>query len=157
MDNRQTAEMFNRDFILFDVEAKNKEELIKLLADKLYDAGYVKDTFLNAVLEREKVYPTGLPTGGVKVALPHTYAEHVLKPIIVIANLKNPVAFKEMGNGVNDIMAELVFMLAVTDPKNEVTLLQKLMGIFSKEDVLLKLKSSRDAETTLGILEGELK
>lgn len=156
MDNTQALSMFNKDFILFDVEAENKEELLEQLAAKLYNAGYVKDTFLNAVLEREKVFPTGLPTPGVKVALPHTYAVHVLKPVILVANLKKPVAFKEMGNGINDVMAELIFMLAVTDPKNEVALLQKLMSIFSKEDVLLQLKASSDIETTIGILQKEL-
>lgn len=156
MDNTQTLKMFSKEFILFDLEADNKEELLNQLAGKLYNAGYVKDTYADAVLERENVFPTGLPTAGVKVAIPHTYAIHVNKPIIVVASLKKPVAFKEMGNGINDVMAELVFMLAVTDPKNEVTLLQKLMNIFTKENVLLELKASSDVDTTLNILQREL-
>jgi len=156
MDNREVLKTFSKELILFDVEAENSEELLTLLAARLYDAGYVKDTFAGAVLEREKVFPTGLPTPGVRVALPHTYAIHVLMPNILIANLKRPVAFKEMGNGVRDVMAELVFVVALTDPKEEVQLLQKLMGLFAKEDVLLELKASSSAETTLKILGREL-
>lgn len=144
--------MFSREFILFNVEAENAEELLVQLAAKLFRAGYVKDTFARALVDREKAFPTGLPTVGVKVALPHTYAIHVLKPVILVASLKRPLAFKEMGNGINDVMAELVFVLAITNPKNEVQLLRKLMDIFTKEDVLLELKASSDAETTLDIL-----
>ncbi len=157
MEVEKVMELFDSDLILFDVEAEDKEQLLKMLTAKLIDKGYVKESFTNAVIEREKVFPTGLPTAGVKVALPHTKPEHVLKACILVANLKNPVAFKEMGSGINDINAEMVFLLAVADPNSQIVVLQKMMEIFSKEGSLKKLKQSSNAEDLLNVLREELK
>lgn len=147
--------LFHSDLILFDVSCNGRDELLKVLSRKFRDLGYVKDTFEQAVIERENTFPTGLPTDGVKVALPHTYPQHVNKPGILIANLKNPVNFKEMGNGVNDIPAELVFMLAVDQPEKQLSVLQKFMNIFMKKGVLQELKAAHDANTVLSILHRE--
>lgn len=156
-DKSKVSSLFNLELILFDVEAENKEVLLKKLSKILLDKGYVKDTFEEAIIKREKIFPTGLPTTGVKIALPHTESEHILKGGILIANLKKPLVFKEMGNGVNDIPVELVFMLAVDQPKSQVIVLQKLMEIFTRPDILLDIKNSKDSITTMNILEEQIK
>ena len=46
---------------VFDKPVSRDEAVLKL-AQLLEAGGYVKDTFGQAVLEREKVFPTGLPT-----------------------------------------------------------------------------------------------
>ncbi len=148
--------MLDKELIYLDLEAKDREDLLSQLSDILYEKGYVKSSFKQAILDREKVFPTGLPTLGVKVALPHTDPEHVLKPAILVSTLKKPIKFKEMGSGVNDIDVEMVFMLAVKDPAYQVKLLQKLISIFSKENVLLSLKECEDAQCVYNILYGEL-
>lgn len=148
-------EMFSEKMILLDYEAKNREDLLTKLSRYLYDSGYVAETFANAILEREKEYPTGLPTEGVKVALPHTYPVHTKRPCILVVNLRNPIAFKEMGNGVNDILAELVFAIVVTEPKSQIMSLQKLMGIFTKKELLLELKNAVTVRDTYAILKRE--
>ena len=148
--------MLNEELIYLDLEADNREELLSLLSDKLYEKGYVKESFKKAIIEREKVFPTGLPTLGVKVALPHTDPIHVNKPAILVSTLKNPIKFKEMGNGINDIEVEMVFMLAVKEPAHQVELLQKLINIFSKENVLISLKECRDEKAIYEILKEEL-
>ena len=58
------------ELILLDVEAENQFNLLEKVADNLHQLGYVKDTYKNAVIEREKVFATGLPTlmGGVAIA-----------------------------------------------------------------------------------------
>jgi len=40
--------------------ADNREEALRKLVDFTFTKGYVKETYLDAVLEREKVFPTGL-------------------------------------------------------------------------------------------------
>ena len=116
--------MLDRELIFLNFEADDREDLLSRLSDILYEKGYENESFKQAILEREKVFPTGLPTLGVKVALPHTDTEHVIKPAILISTLKEPVVFKEMGNGVNDIDVGIVFLLAVKNPAYQVKLLQ---------------------------------
>ena len=134
--------LLHEDLILLNYEAESKKELLENLSKILKEKGYVKDSFLEGVIQREIVYPTGLNTNGVKVAIPHTDPIHVKKPAILVALLKKPISFKEMGNGVNDVDAKLIFMLAVKDPNSQVETLSKLMSIFSDKDKLLSIYNS---------------
>ncbi len=156
MEASTVTNLFDPKLILFDVEAKDSTDLLRKLSARLLEEGYVKESFANAVIEREKIYPTGLPTPGIMVALPHTNPEHVTKPAILVANLKNPVLFKEMGSGINDIATELVFMLAVNDPSSQVDVLKKLMEIFSKEEILIRLKHTSNEAEIIEILEEQM-
>ncbi len=90
------------------------------------------------------------------MALPHTDPIHVNKPAILVSTLKKPIKFKEMGSGINDIEVEMVFMLAVKEPAHQVELLQKLINIFSKENVLISLKECADEQNIYKILKEEL-
>lgn len=148
--------LFSNDLIFFDIDADDSTTLLKQMSKKLVEKGYVKNSFVQAVIEREKKYPTGLPTLGVRVALPHTDSKHVIKSRIAIANLKKPVVFKEMGNGIRNVSVELVFMLAIHHPKEQIEVLKKLMNIFSKYEVLLSIKEAKDASEVINILEKQI-
>jgi PTS system galactitol-specific IIA component len=135
----QAESLLNEELVLLDYEAKNKEELLKGLASILHERGYVKESYIDGVLEREKVFPTGLNTEGIKVALPHTDAKHVNKAAILFAKLKEPVTFKEMGLSGNDVEAKMIFMMAVKNPEEQVKCLGNLMSILSKKEMLISL------------------
>jgi len=140
MDGKQV--LLHEDLILLNYEAESKEQLLQKLSKILRVKGYVKDSFTEGVLQREIIYPTGLNTNGIKVAIPHTDSIHVEKAAILVALLKNPVTFKEMGNGINDVQAKLIFMLAVKDPSVQIETLSKLMSIFSQKDILINIYNS---------------
>lgn len=156
MKTSEFSTLFNNDLIFLDIVADDSTTLLKEMSKKLLEKGYVKHSFENAVIEREEIYPTGLPTPGVMVALPHTDSKHVIKSTIAIANLKEPVIFKEMGNGIRNIPAELVFMLAIHHPKEQVEVLKKLMNILSKSDVLISIKKAKDASEVINILQTQI-
>lgn len=63
--------------ILSDIEAKTKEQALEIVAQNLVDQNLVKRSFIPAIVQREAEYPTGLPTNGVSVAIPHTDIKHV--------------------------------------------------------------------------------
>lgn len=144
--------MFKKELIYLDVKAKNNEDLLSKLSDELYKQGYVKKSFKQAILDREKNYPTGLPTPGIKVALPHAKSKYVNKSAILVATLQRPVEFKEMGSRIENIDVELVFMLAVKDPSQQVKVLQKLINFFSKESKLISLKESKEVDYIYNLL-----
>lgn len=62
----------------------------------MFEKGYVKSTYIDAVLEREKTLPTGLDIGEMCVAIPHTDSKHVNESNVALAVLKNPVEFRNM-------------------------------------------------------------
>ena len=102
----------------------------------------MKDTYRNAVLDREKEYPTGLSLGEYCIAIPHTFAAHVNHPAIAVAKLKNPVSFTEMGSTDTDLDVSLVMMMAISNPEEQVGLLKKILRLFSDEDILKTLMAS---------------
>jgi PTS system galactitol-specific IIA component len=152
----EATTLFSNDLIFLNLVADDSTTLLKQMSKKLIEKGFVKDSFEEAVIEREKIYPTGLPTPGVMVALPHTDSKHVLESKIAIANLKKPVLFKEMGNGVRDVPVELVFMLAIHHPKQQIEVLKKLMSIFSNQEILMLIKEAKNTSEVIDILEEQI-
>lgn len=142
----------NPELIEIDAEAEGKEEIIKKLANLLISKGYAKESYLEAILERERIFPTGLPTEGVGVAIPHADIKHVIKPAIAVAILKNPVQFNVMGNPEEKVSVKIIFMLAITDPNVQLKLLQDLMEVFQNKELLLKLAVSKDVDTVLKLM-----
>lgn len=136
--------LFCPELMLFQVEAETWQDVLESASDYLMEKGYVKESFKTAIIQRELHYPTGLATVGVKVALPHTDTVHVLKSGILFMNLKQPVLFKEMGNGKNDVPVELVFVITVAHVEDEVEVLQKMMKMLVNEAVLKRLKNCQD-------------
>ena len=84
-------DLLREELISVGVEAADWQEVLTLLANRLFQAGYVRESYLQAVLDRERQFPTGLRTAEVAVALPHTEKEHVLKPAVAVAILAHPL------------------------------------------------------------------
>ena len=105
----------------------------------LVEQGFCKPSYVDALMEREKDYPTGINMGAFGIAMPHTERTHVNKAAVAIARLKKPVLFYEMGSEDEEVQASLVFMLAVKDPETHLPFLQRLMTVFQDQAVLEKI------------------
>jgi len=133
--------------ILVQSTEKGCEEIIQRLGNLLYRNGYVKESFTQAALDREKLYPTGLQTNTVGFAIPHTDVEHVLKASLAIATLREPVFFRAMDNSDVNIPVTIVMMLAIQDPKKVVQTLRSVISILENEEALAALtQASRSLE-----------
>lgn len=143
--------------VKIQLEAKTKEEVFTEMANMLHNAGYVKESYLNGILKREEVFPTGLPTGDVGVAIPHTDVEHVNMPMVAAATLNEPVQFGIMGGSQEDtIDVKVVFMLAMKDGNAQLQVLQNIMGIIQDEQLLEEISSAQDEQTLLTLLEDKI-
>ncbi|NRT32884.1 PTS sugar transporter subunit IIA [Clostridium beijerinckii] len=143
----------NSDLIALNLEVKNKEEVIQELGKRMFEKGYVKSTYIDAVLEREKTLPTGLDIGEMCVAIPHTDSKHVNQSNVALAVLKNPVEFRNMIDPSKKVEVMVVFLLAINDPDSQVTLLSKLMSVFQNVELLKQIKSSSSTEEVTKLLE----
>jgi len=137
--NKSNELAINEDLILVNEDIKSRDQIIKKLGGLLYEHGYVKDTYTQAVLDREKAYPTGLKARITGVSVPHTDTEHVIKPAVAIATLKNPVIFHGMGAPKTEVSVYIVMMLAIHDPKLVVDILRKVIMVIEKDEVLRKI------------------
>ncbi len=137
-----TEELLREELIVIDMKAKNSNEAIGKLAQVLYKNAFVKESYIKAVQDREKNFPTGLPTEGVGVAIPHTDVEHVNTPAMAIAVLEEPVTFRMMGMIEEKVKVQILFMLAIKESKTQIKLLQRLMNIFEDREILEKIHKS---------------
>lgn len=130
--------------ILPKLKGSSKEEILAKMADNLCKHGYVKDSYKDAVIEREKNFATGLPTGSYGVAIPHTDIVHVNQAAISFAFLEETADFVIMGDEAETVPVKLVFMLAMKEQHTQLEMLKKLMGIFQDNEALAYLASEED-------------
>lgn len=156
MNNSTFVEKFNfslkEELILIKEQVNNKEEIIQKLGALLYNQNFVKKSYINAILEREKAFPTGISTKVTGVAIPHTDSIHVNKSAIAIATLNTPVVFEAMGYPGKVIdNVEIVMMLAVMDPKKVMDVIRLISKTFTSESMLNSLlcaSNARDLKNT---------
>ncbi|WP_010648213.1 PTS sugar transporter subunit IIA [Oceanobacillus massiliensis] len=147
---------FDESVILLNLEGTTKEEVLETVSSNLVDKGLVKPSFIQAIINREGEFATGLPTAGVSVAIPHTDVEHVNQKTISIAVLKDPVDFVIMGDDSETTPVQIVFMLAMDEPHSQLSLLQRLMQVFQNEEVLKELASQTDKTAIKNLMEEKL-
>ncbi len=119
-----------------------KEEVLGDLANRLLVSGFVRDSFPQAVLDREVVFPTGLPTEPCGVAIPHTDSEHVVSNSIAVGLLIDPVEFVEMGSSDGKLVKiHLVMMLAIAEKDTIIPVLRKVITILKNQEILRNMQS----------------
>ncbi|MCG2768691.1 MAG: PTS sugar transporter subunit IIA [Anaerolineae bacterium] len=131
------------DLVIVPMRAESSADAIVQLGALLQAGGFVKDSWIEATIDREKIFATGLPTPEVGVAIPHADVEHVLQQAIAVAVLEEPVEFGEMGNPDSMVSVRIVCALAVARSELLVTLLQRLVGMFQSPGVLNQIAESR--------------
>jgi PTS system galactitol-specific IIA component len=146
-------DVFREELILLNYQAKDAEDVLRALADRLLEDGAVKDTYFQAMLDRERAYPTGLPIEGIKVAIPHADVEHVNYSAFAIATLLQPVKFGEMGAGLDSLLdVQIVMMLANADPDEQVKTLRKLVDLFDEPGSLQAIMTATSPVEVVKIL-----
>jgi galactitol PTS system EIIA component len=127
------------------LQAESSTQVLQALGDRLFQAGYVRDSFVAAALEREAHMPTGLPLDGqYNAAIPHTDIEHVIKPGLALATLAQPVNFQNMIQPEESVPVRLVILMALEQAKTQVEMLQEIAGVLQDSAVIEKLIHAQD-------------
>jgi galactitol PTS system EIIA component len=140
------------DLIETDMEVSDRWEAIDRLAALLRAKGYVRETFCEKVKEREREFPTALPTSPVSVAIPHTSVEHCVRPAIAVGVLKRPIPWIEMATIDHVLDAQVVLLLSITEPEKQVRFLQRVVDFFTSADNLTRLLMHEGVENVRHIL-----
>lgn len=142
------SDLIHEELIVTDFEAENQFDALTKLYEKLYAESYVKESYLEGILKREEVFPTGIDLQSTyNVAIPHTDAEHVLRSSICLAILKKPIIFKKMDDSSKEIEVNIIFMIALNKQEKQVEVLEKLIGLITNKESMekvLKLKTKKD-------------
>ncbi|HEY8805618.1 MAG TPA: PTS sugar transporter subunit IIA [Clostridium sp.] len=144
---------FEKDLVFRDLEFTNNIEALKFLSSKLYEKGYVKEGYQEAILDREKEYPTALPSVDIKIAIPHANHTLVNKAALAIGILKNPVEFSSMEDADIKLNVQIIIMLALNEPHGHIEMLQKIVKLIQNPEVLKAIIKASSIEEVMNKLE----
>ena len=151
--SRVIAELLQPTCVLLNQKFDNSEDIIRAISMELYKAGFVKESFAQAAIDREKNLPTGLPlAGGANAAIPHTEIEHVIKPALGLVTLTREVNFQNMVNPQESVPVRMVFVLALEQPKAQIEMLQEIASVLQNPDLverILKAESFKEVISEL--------
>lgn len=149
--------LLHENTIVLDIEANNCEEALDALSKRLFETGYVKESYIEAVKIREREYSTGLPAEGIDIAIPHTNIEHVNTACVAVGILKKPVKFKMMGTDDTYVNTEIMFMLALKEHHAQLGMLQNLMALIQNSELLKAVRQSKSPSAVLDLLKDIIK
>lgn len=138
------------DLSFIGLEASTSTEVLSAFAAQALAVGAVHPSYEAALLERERAYPTGLPTI-IPVAIPHADVEHAIQSGLGIATLATPVEFGEMGGADSTVLARVAVLILVTKPHAQAELLSRLIAVFQLDGWHEKLSVATDTEQLAAI------
>lgn len=123
--------------VMVDYEADDWEDAVRQSGILLRDSGAVTDAYVDAMVENIKengpyvvIWPgtalphadclEGVPMEAMGVAIPHTDAIHVNKKAVFCGILDKPVDFVVMGDDEATVSVEVIFMLAIMKPNDQI-------------------------------------
>lgn len=127
-------EVIMKELAEVDLEASTPFEVFEIMGKRFLEKGYVNETYLPSITERENNYPTALPVEPYPIAIPHTEGEAIVKPFIAPVRLKTPIPWGDMSDPDNKLDVKLAFMLGFNEPGAHIILLQILMHNFQRQD-----------------------
>ena len=141
---------FSKDLV-FCLEADNQEQLFDQVATLLEEKKVVTDTYRSALIEREKMFPTGLDMEFLgkdlpNVAIPHTDTIHNLTENVVVVRLAKPVTFHNMIAPDKEVEVSLLFFIINNSSLSQTNILAQLMDFFTGDGHLEALSKITEPE-----------
>ena len=141
----------DKDLIFLNPKVESINMLFELMCAELEKRGWIEADFFNSLIERERKFPTGLDTGKIKIALPHTDPDKVIIEGMAVAIIKKPLDFAEMGyQGKRLVPVSIVFLLLLK--KGKVEFYHKLLNKIKNSDILLKIYESGSRQAACRLL-----
>lgn len=147
---------FEQRFIYPDLEADSYEDAIRKMSAKLVKAGLVSPEYPDQVIAREENFPMGLVLADFNIGIPHTEAEYVNQTVVSVATLAHPVKVHSMIDPSETLDVKMMFMIAVSDPKGQVTILRELMRLFQNQSLMQRIMSERSTTEIYKLLEANV-
>ena len=141
---------------LIDEEGLTCEDVERRVAGILTEQGYAKDSYAQAIVDREANFPTALDMTGLNVAIPHCDVANVNKAAFCMAVLKNPVDWHKMDEPDETCKVSIVVMLALTEAHAHLEMLQKVIGFVQNQELVAKVLEAVTPEEAFELVEPHL-
>lgn len=128
------------DLVFLDKEYKNYEDLLTQVMETLVSENYVEKEFQQALLDREKEFPTGLQLDGYAVAIPHGGSQFVKQDFVSLVTLKTPIKMNRMDDPEELLEVDVLFVIGFSKSETHLKSLKELMVLIQDPKVIDDLK-----------------
>ena len=159
MSNLTSKEIvFGSSFVKRFSKAVTFSEAVDQLSVNLLNQNLVTADYPQAVKDREKKYPTGLPTSPIGVAIPHTDPQFVKKNAVSVGVLEEPIEMVVMGTSDEPVSVSIIFLLSLAQSNKQLNILKRIMSVVQDQNELRRIISATNEEIAIdvqkAILEG---
>lgn len=131
--------LIRRELIRFHSRQTSVEGIFREAYETLLEKGYVRETYLEALLAREAAHPTALALENINIAIPHADPAHVKRGGIMAVALEKPVIFRHMMDS-SEVEVEYVFFLILTNGSSHLEALSRLMSVMQKKEAVKRIR-----------------
>ena len=147
--------LIRRELIIFNSEETTVEGIFKEASELLLEKGYVHDTYMDALLERENEHPTALELENIRIAIPHADPRHVKKGGIMVVKLDKTATFQSMLDK-KKVEVSHVFFLILTNGTTHLEALSGLMTMMQKKEKVEQIKACKSADELYQVLQDSM-
>ena len=148
---------FNSSLVtLIDEEGLTCEDVERRIAGILTEQGYAKDTYVQAILDREANFPTALDMCGLNVAIPHCDIANVNEAAFCMGVLKHPVDWHKMDDPDDTCKVSVVVMLALTEAHAHLDMLQKVVAFVQDQELVGKVIAAETSDEAFELVKPHL-
>ena len=142
--------IFKEDFVSLD-------QAFKCLSKIFLERGLVKQGYLEALMEREKNYPTGIDlTAGSQefpnIAIPHTESMYCNATKVIVIKLERDIVSKDMMNPDKDLNVKYLFMILNKDGGEQSNILAKIMEFATNKENISMLAASDSLDSIYDVV-----
>lgn len=142
--------IFKEDFVSLD-------QAFKCLSKIFLERGLVKQGYLEALMEREKNYPTGIDLTAVSqefpnIAIPHTESMYCNATKIIVIKLERDIVSKDMMNPDKDLNVKYLFMILNKDGGEQSNILAKIMEFATNKENISMLAASDSLDSIYDVV-----
>jgi PTS system fructose-specific IIA component len=140
-------DIFDKRVVDLNMDVKNKDEAIRLMASHLKDAGYIADVeeFVADIYLREKEGCTGIGEG---IAIPHGKSDSVKNIGIAVGKCRHPIDWETLDGK----PVEVIFLFCVSKSRyntDHLKLLGDLAGRLGSGNTIANLKKMKTYDELL--------
>lgn len=144
------TDLLSKESVLLNADVNDKEACLVKLVDLMDASGKISDreSYLNAVHEREKEGTTGVGNG---IAIPHGRCNGVKEPALAAMTIPSGVEY----NALDSKPVDLAFLIAAPEGSGSMHLeiLSKLATMLMDEDFVADLKKAKTVEEFLKVID----
>lgn len=136
--------LFKPSLFFCDAEFESRESALAFMCEKLHEQGYVKEGFLDSVMQREMIAPTAFEPG---FAFSHGVENHAIRTAVCTCILKNKIPW-------GSYQVKIVFLFALAPSWNHtiIPVYNVMIDHLFQTSTIHRLSKIKDCQTFLDLL-----